>query len=243
MNVVPPARLAEWQRLSPWSLTWADVDPARHPFEPGSAGEVVRGLPPSARTPTCPSGPSEDGGIEWRDEAGRRWSAEMTAALVDHYGRWTCGWWSPIGAAHLGDRIVDRTLGRSPVAPEVNLEVVTEGLVAWRDWLTELAERFARFLPALRDTRTDVVLDGLEPAVAHLVTVVLDRTCAEGGWYRHCEFALGWLLSAGVPERRHEELLRAGIGGRFSPVGSPRRTRTCARSPSGSLREVDRRAR
>ncbi|WP_346534758.1 hypothetical protein [Micromonospora sp. DPT] len=119
MNVVSPARLAEWQRLSPWSLTWAEVDPARHPFDPGSAAGVVRGLPPAAGTPICPPGPGEDGMITWRDEAGWRWSREMTAALVDHYGRWSCGWWSAIGSAHLADRTVDRTLGRSSVAPEV----------------------------------------------------------------------------------------------------------------------------
>ncbi|MEH0822725.1 MULTISPECIES: hypothetical protein [unclassified Micromonospora] len=243
MNVVPPARLAEWQRLSPWSLTWAEVDPDRHPFDPGSAGEVVRRLPPAARTPTCPPGLLDDGGIHWWGEAGWRWSQEMTGALVDHYGRWSCGWRSAIGAAHLGDRTVYRTLGRQSVAPEVNLAVVTEGLVVWRDWLTELAERFARFLPALRDTRADVVLDGWERAVAHLVTVVLDRTHAEGGWHRHCELALGWLLgAAGVPERRHEELVRVGIGGRFASWVTPSGQEVREAAERFAV-EVDRRAR
>ncbi|MEU5791476.1 Fic family protein [Micromonospora purpureochromogenes] len=40
--------------IMPWWLTWQQVDPARHPFDPASAPDVVRSLAPAASEPTRP---------------------------------------------------------------------------------------------------------------------------------------------------------------------------------------------
>ena len=40
--------------LFPWTLTWAEADPARHPFDADGVLEVVPSLPPAAHVPTYP---------------------------------------------------------------------------------------------------------------------------------------------------------------------------------------------
>ncbi|MEU5941445.1 hypothetical protein ABZ807_20190 [Micromonospora sp. NPDC047548] len=102
------------------------------------------------------------------------------------------------------------------------LTVVSEALIEWRGWLEELVERFDRYLPLVTDDRADVALDAWERAVAHLVTVVVDRTCADGGWQHHCRQVLGWFLTlAGLPPQRHEPLVEHAIGGRFDSFVTP----------------------
>ncbi|MEV6494428.1 hypothetical protein AB0M20_38275 [Actinoplanes sp. NPDC051633] len=64
--------------------------------------------------------------------------------------------------------------------------------------------------------------DVWERAVAHLVTVVVERTGAESGWYIHCRQVLGWFLSAaGIPEDRHADLIGSATGGVFSSWAEP----------------------
>ncbi|MDE3722156.1 hypothetical protein PWG71_12220 [Nocardiopsis sp. N85] len=79
----------------PWphDLSWDEVDPLRHPFDPGTASEVVRGLVTVGRIPTPPSvsaGPGEPD--VRRSEDGGVWTDAMTAALVERFGRWATGW-------------------------------------------------------------------------------------------------------------------------------------------------------
>ncbi|MGI5241710.1 hypothetical protein [Dactylosporangium sp. CA-139066] len=54
------------------------------------------------------------------------------------------------------------------------------------------------------------------------MTVVVERTGAESGWYTHCEQVLGWFLSAAaIPADRHATLIDAAIGGRFESWVEP----------------------
>jgi len=93
---------------------------------------------------------------------------------------------------------------------------VTASLLEWRSWLEDLSERFGRFLPIPSGAPDDVVLDVWERAVAHLVTVVVDRTGAESGWHGHCGLVLRWFLSAaGIPAEQQTRLIDDAIGGRF----------------------------
>ncbi|MEH1057919.1 hypothetical protein V6U89_22255 [Micromonospora sp. CPCC 206171] len=232
--------------IMPWWLTWPEVDPARHSFDRPSVPDVVRLLAPAASVPTRPPGRSgRDDVYEWGRRVGTRWADEMSVALVRHYGRWVSGWRWGVGEADLGGGPVHAWCcpADSMGSPEQTLDVVTEALVEWRGWLEELAERFGRFLPAVTDDRADVALDGWERAVAHLVTVVVDRTCADGGWEHHCRQVLGWFLTvAGVPAERHAPLVEHAIGGRFDSFVAPpdRLIREVAERFAG---EVERRAR
>ena len=213
--------------LIPRLLTWPDVDPARHPFDRAAAPAVIRGLPPAARVPARPPGPASDSGvIRWSHEAGAAWAEAMSLALVQRYGRWTCGWrWAGGEGDFDGGPVGAWCCPRDSMStPEATLNAVTAAVLEWRAWLEDLSERFARFLPIPPGAADDVVLDVWERAVAHLVTVVIDRTGAASGWYQHCRQVLGWFLSAaGIPAGRHEELLDDAIDGRFESWVEPPR--------------------
>jgi hypothetical protein len=162
--------------------------------------------------------------IRWSDTAGTAWSAAMSAALVEHYGRWACGWrWSTGESDFDGGPIVSWCCPRDSMStPDASLAVVAEAVIEWRSWLEELAERFGRFLPIPADADDEVVLDRWERAVAHLVTVVVDRTQADSGWHGHCQVVLGWFLSAaGIPPEQHAALIEDAFGGRFRSWVTP----------------------
>jgi hypothetical protein len=209
-----------WRRISPRELTWADVDPARHPFDPGGALDVVRAIAPPV--PPRPKWVSSEligraAADDWRDA--------VSHALVDRYGSWACGWcWAPAEGDYDGGPVGSWCCaGHSITDPEATLALVAECLREWRDWLEQLAERFGRFLP-LPDHRDDP--DGLvlvwELAVAQLITATVDRTSGDSGWYGHCQQVLGWFLSAaGVPADRHEALITDAVGGRFESWVTP----------------------
>ena len=202
----------------PRSLTWPQVDPARHAFDPVAAAAVIASLPPAAEVPSRPPGRAADPEVVRWDEVGMSWANAMSAALVGRYGRWVCGWrWSTGEGDFDGGPIGAWCCPRDSIStPEATLAVVAAALVEWRSWLEDLSERFGRFLPIPPDAADDVVLDIWERAVAHLLTVVVDRTGAESGWHGHCRLVLGWFLSAaGITAEQHAKLIDDAIGGRF----------------------------
>lgn len=214
---------------SPRFLTWPDVDPARHPFDPAEAPAVVAGLPPAAAVPAPPisSGPADLAVHRWAAEVGARWGDAMTRALVGHYGAWAGGWrWArdegDIDGGPVGAWCCPR---HSITTPEATVAAVVAGLVEWRGWLEDLAERFARFLPlpaAGPDGGDHARAAACERAVAHLVTTVVDRTGAGSAWYGHCVQVLGWFLTAaGIPADRSADLAQAAVGGRFGSWVGP----------------------
>jgi hypothetical protein len=211
--------------IAPGLLTWPQVDPARHVFDPQKALVVVQGLPPAAVVPARPPGsPADSRVIRWSHEEGARWADAMSAALIAHYGPWACGWRWSVGEADIdGGPVAGWCCPRdSMTTPEATLRVVAAALVEWRDWLEETAERFSWYLPIPVGAPDDVVLDVWERAVARLVTAVVDRTGAESGWYGHCKQVLGWFLTAAdIPEARHQDLIEKAVGGRFASWVTP----------------------
>jgi hypothetical protein len=57
LPLIFPERLGEWHAhrvdwsLAPWTLTWDEVDPGRHPFDPDSAPGDVRSVDPASEFP------------------------------------------------------------------------------------------------------------------------------------------------------------------------------------------------
>lgn len=210
--------------IFPETLTWAQVDPKRYPFDPDTAPAVVRGLPPARSVPPPAPQFADSRYHIWSREQGQPWAGAMTVALVEHYGLWAIGWrWAVDEGDHDGGVVRAWCCAAHSIAdPQVTLRRVADGLVEWHRWLVELDERFDRFLPIPDGAPPEAVAEVWERAVAQLVTVVVERTRAGSAWYRMCALVLRWFLSAaGVAPERHAELVDSAIDGRFESWTEP----------------------
>jgi hypothetical protein len=190
----------------PYSLSWPEADPARHPFDAGSVTEAVCALAPEGDPSADPRG----------------WVEAITRSLAAEFGSWASGWRWSVGEGDVDGGPVASwcCADHSVTTKDHTLQRIAEALAEWRSYLEDLAERFARFLP-LPAERHDR-LDSWERAVAHLVTVTADRTRGESGWYYHCKQVLGWFLdAAGVPAEGRAELVEHAVGGRFHSWSTP----------------------
>ncbi|MGW3009519.1 hypothetical protein ACWC9R_11875 [Streptomyces sp. NPDC001219] len=196
------------------NLTWAEVDPLRHPFElDEDAARTLTGLV----VPLLPS-------PEAADEHRRRSLDPVTEFLVDRYGRWACGWNWSMGEGDTDGGIVGVWCcsPHSVTTAEATAPLVVAALCEWRDWLEDLAERFAALTPPSQSEKALVDPWHWERACTRLVTVVADRTQAESGWYGHCMQVLGWFLAYnGIDEERAREMVESAVGGRFGSWIAP----------------------
>ncbi|MFJ6166866.1 Fic family protein [Micromonospora orduensis] len=190
------------------------MDPARHPFDPRDALDVVRTLAP----PVPPPPRWEGSQLVGRSDVDR-WRETVSHGLVDRYGRWASGWcWSQGEGDYDGGPVNGWCCASDSISsPEETLALVADSLVQWRVWLEDLAERFDRFLPLPDpDESPHALVVAWEVAVAQLVNLTVDRTSSDSGWHSHCKTVLSWfLVGAGVPEDRHVTLIDDAIGGRF----------------------------
>lgn len=208
-------------RLAPWTLTWDEVDPGRHPFDAASAHEVVRGLAPASAVPARPSDRAGQPDVfGWAHEVGDAWADAMTRALIERYGRWASGWrWALDEGDFGGGPVGSWCCAHDSIAgAEETVARVAESLVEWRGWVEDLAERFERFPLGEPDDRW-------ERAAVHLVHHVVDRTGAGDAWYRHCAQVLTWFLARwGVADGPAGRLVDQAIGGRFDSWIGPAET-------------------
>ncbi|MET7645847.1 hypothetical protein ABZS83_19865 [Streptomyces sp. NPDC005426] len=124
---------------------------------------------------------------------------------------------------------------------EETAPLVVAGLLEWRAWLEDLAERFAALAPPSHSTEATADPWHWERACTRLVTVVADRTQAESGWYGHREQVLGWFLAYnGVEEKQASEIAEGAIGGRFGSWIAPDATQVDAVSSKFARARRDR---
>ncbi|MFJ5220313.1 hypothetical protein ACIP98_37210 [Streptomyces sp. NPDC088354] len=196
------------------TLTWADVNPARHPFEmdDDAAEELARLV-----APLLPS-------AEVAREDRWRTLNPVTEFLADRYGRWACGWNWSVGEGDADGGVVEAWCcsSDSVTTPDATAPLVVAALQEWRGWLKDLAERFADLAPPKNTPVTSTDLWYWERACTRLVTVVADRTQAESGWYGHCMQVLRWFLAYnGIDEAQAEEIVTNAVGGRFGSWIAP----------------------
>ncbi|MET7986563.1 MULTISPECIES: hypothetical protein [unclassified Streptomyces] len=199
------------------TLNWAEVDPSQHPFEldaeaAKALAESVAALLPGADAVEEDLGRSLD---------------PVTELLVERYGRWACGWNWSVGEGDTDGGVVGVwcCAADSVTTTEETSRLVVAALLEWRDWLEELAERFAALVPprASADSLADAW--HWERVCTRLVTVVAERTQAESGWYGHCMQVLTWFLTRnGVDEERAREIVDGAVGGRFGSWIAPEAT-------------------
>ncbi|MFE6555681.1 Fic family protein [Streptomyces sp. NPDC057746] len=209
--------------LYPWRLSWAEVDPARHPFDSASAAQVVRSLGPARRVPRRPDVPVADPAMSaWSRQSGRVWADAMSCALARHYGRWAAGWrWAHDEGDFDGGPVGSWCCPQHSITTsEETLDRVVAGLCEWRAWLEGLAGWIGAYpldLTAVEDQR---IL--WERAARNLILQVVDRTGCGSGWQGHCRQVLTWFLSRwGVAPLVARELVDEAIGGRFESWTGP----------------------
>ncbi|MFF9870041.1 hypothetical protein ACF1G0_32420 [Streptomyces sp. NPDC013953] len=208
---------AEWcvvTELWAHALTWAEVDPLRHPFElDEDAAKELAGR-------VAPSLPDADAAEE------KRWRSlePVTELLVDRYGRWACGWNWSVGEGDTDGGVVGAwcCAADSVTTAYATAPLVVAALLEWRAWLEDLAERFFALAPPSNSAESSMDPWHWERAGTRLVTVVADRTQAESGWYGHCIQVLGWFLAYnGIDEERAREIVESAVGGRFGSWIAP----------------------
>ncbi|WP_436532631.1 Fic family protein [Actinoplanes sp. HUAS TT8] len=207
------------------TLTWADVDPDRHPFDPRTVLDVVRAVAPSDGVPPPYRYVPRQLFDAAAEDARWKWQGEMTDGLVEHYGSWADGWTAQMAGRTADGALVSRWSGArdSITTPEETLDAVAGALLDWRTFLEDLAEIFARHLPLPTDARE--VVAAWEATVASLVAAVAARSGADEHWFPMCALTLKWFLAvAEVPGENRDALVDDAIGGRFfsyvSPLGS-----------------------
>ncbi|MFD5569458.1 hypothetical protein [Streptomyces cadmiisoli] len=196
------------------TLTWADVDPARHRFEmDADASEELAGLV----APLLPS-PEVARQERWRS------LHPVTGFLAGRYGRWACGWNWSVGEGDVDGGVVGVWCcsSHSVTSPDATASLVVEALREWRGWLEDLAERFTALTPPGNTPMTSTDPWYWERACTRLVTVVADRTQADSGWYGHCMQVLRWFLAYnGIDEEQAQEIVKNAVGGRFGSWIAP----------------------
>ncbi|MER5296871.1 Fic family protein [Streptomyces pharetrae] len=209
--------------LSPRNLTWAEVDPARHPFDSEAAGRVVRSLGPAGRVPRRPDVLPGDRAVHvWGWEEAAPWCDAMTHALAEHYGRWAAGWrWAHDEGDFDGGPVGSWLCPQASVTtPDETLDRVTAALREWREWLESLADRFEAYPLDLAGIDDQRIL--WDRTARHLILHVTDRTGCGSGWYGHCHQVLSWFLNRwDVPAHDAEHLVEQAIGGRFESWTNP----------------------
>ncbi|MER8045255.1 hypothetical protein [Streptomyces sp. NPDC094032] len=198
------------------TLTWAEVDPLRHPFElDEDAAKALAGLV----APLLPS-------PEAMEELWPHSLDPVTEFLVNRYGRWASGWDWSVGEGDNDGGVVDVwcCANHSMTTADATAPLAVTALLEWRDWIEDLAERFSALAPP---SHSAVPLSSVDPwywerACTRLVTVVADRTRAHSGWYGHCMQVLEWFLAySGIDEERAREIVESAVGGRFSSWAAP----------------------
>ncbi|MEU4213683.1 hypothetical protein AB0F13_27520 [Streptomyces sp. NPDC026206] len=185
---------------------WADLNPTGRTFDADAAYDVVAAIP-----------------IPPQDEEqmrGYRYQDAVTRALVDRFGLWTVGW---NDSTHHGGPVAAWCCpSHSVTTMDETPDRVVDSLEEWWDWLGELAEKFDRLSPGPNPSPEHEQW-AWERAVARLVTLVLDRTSCEAGWYGHCRLVLRWYLeSTGAEPDQAQEWVDEAIGGRFESWREPR---------------------
>ncbi|GAA1270363.1 hypothetical protein GCM10009665_68350 [Kitasatospora nipponensis] len=205
--------------IAPYALSWPQVDPAAHPFDRDEAELAATTALIAALVPPAGSERALRHGFP----------QEVSALLAGRYGSWACGWNWTVGEGDLDGGVVTAwcCATHSVLDPASTARRAVEALLEWRDWLEELAARFAELAPPGSPGADEVVAEvehrrRLERGAARLVTVVVERTQAESGWYGHCELVLEWFLTfAGLTPERAAAAVQNVIGGRFESWSQP----------------------
>jgi hypothetical protein len=176
--------------------SWAEVDPARFPFDPMEVAASMRAaLPPLGQS-----------GVD-------TWKDAVSVVLAERYGPWAYFWyWSPQG------RQPYNWITRFP-PPADAPALATDSLLSWRGWLERIAERFDEFLPLLDRAELAGPADlaaTWESAIAALTRAAIGSVVDDDYWPGLCRRVLQWFLAApGVSVEQAGSLVNSAVDRRF----------------------------
>ncbi|MFS4091437.1 hypothetical protein [Streptomyces sp. AF1A] len=183
-------------------MTWDNMDPTTHPFDPERALDVVREVVYSADP--------ESG------RPGGAWSSHSVArGLAERYGPWAFGWYGNVEENPDAGALIRLPLRDTADDLESQAQRYTNILLEWRSWLEDLAAVFAASAPDA-DADAEERQRSRERGVAPLVALVVERTGAGELWRGPCTQALAWYLeSTGMAPEAAEELADDVVDGEF----------------------------
>ncbi|MFI6404627.1 hypothetical protein [Streptomyces sp. NPDC050548] len=191
-------------------MTWQDMDPATHLFDPARAADVVYEI---ASSPDPRSGRA---GVP-------RSTRSIARGLAEHYDSWAFGWFNATGSSPDSGLVVREVPASGPGGSELEQQTqrCLSALLQWRAWLEELAAVFEQFTLG-PDADEKQIRQVREQAVAPLVTLVVERTGAGESWRSVFEQALAWYLeSTGLPPAEAEELTDEVVDSEFESWVAP----------------------
>ncbi|MEV0176798.1 hypothetical protein AB0I00_37510 [Streptomyces sp. NPDC050803] len=200
------------------TLTWDQVDPARHPF-PWDADEERQVLLLAGEVLPVQYPGQEPREVQYR-------SADVLNALfVGRYGLWARHWSWGVGEGGGGGVVGSWCCPpHSVTTPEETARRAVAALVEWREWVEELAGRFEELAPP-PGADAEARSWHIERAAVRLVTRVVDRTGAQCGWYGICRVTLAWfLMSTGMSTVAAWAAVEEAVGGRFASWTTPANT-------------------
>jgi hypothetical protein len=200
-----PPRRSGPDMMLPYCLSWEEVDPVRHEFDPGPALRIAADV--LARG--WPGGDPRtlDGRPDFENLMN-----EVTRALAAHYGLWACGWHWAAGEGDYGGGPVRGwcCVPHSVSTPPETAVRVQTGLVEWRSCVEAVAGRL------------DAAPADPERAAHALLEEVLRWTDADVEWPRLCERVFAWHAEdLGVDVEVASAWAREAVAGRFNTYGRP----------------------
>jgi hypothetical protein len=224
--------------LTPRFLSWDEVDPSRHPFDPSSAAQVVDSLGPAQ----CVSRRPEVSFVNpemstWDDGEGKLWADARSHSLAERHGQWAVGWrWAHDERDFDGGPVGNWCCPQHSITtPQETLARVVAALCEWRAWLESLAGWFEAY--PLEPTAVADQRILWEQAARNLIWQVVDRTGHGSGWHGHCAQVLTWFLHRWhVAADVAQALVAEAIGGRFHSWTSPETVLPPPRGVTGARR-------
>nr|WP_223189568.1 hypothetical protein [Streptomyces sp. TRM68416] len=197
-------------------MTWDQVDPARNSFEWDEDEKAQVLLLAKEVLPVRYPG-QEPREVQYRSEA------LLNALFVGRYGLWARHWRWGVGEGGGGGIVWSWCCApHSVTTPDETTARAVAALLEWREWLEELADRFAELAPP-PDADAEARSWHVERAAVRLVTLVVDRTNAECGWYGLCKVTLFWfLMSTGMNDTEAAAAVLDAVGGRFASWTTPK---------------------
>ncbi|MCE3030679.1 hypothetical protein [Streptomyces sp. CMSTAAHL-2] len=191
-------------------MTWADMDPATHPFDPGRALAVVREVVSSSDPATG-------------RPRGLVSSHSVARGLAERYGPWAFGWYGNVDEDPCAGALIRKPLGDTADDLDAQVQNYTGILLEWRSWLEELAALFAESAPHDdADAGEEERRRSRERGVAPVVALVVERTDAGELWRAACARTLTWYLeSTGMASEDAEDLADDVVDGEFESWVAP----------------------